>query len=136
MENHTVIVQFDYDENYATVVDLICFNLGVDSGKYFRTIKDAHTYLTMIDKSKEFPDIAIITNYLGRSSIDGEEVAKKLKIISPDTTVIAYTEDDEADWGDHLALKSGDGEDKSLITLLEKLTKTTFNYDNSKEGSN
>jgi len=131
MKKDPVIVQFDYDENYATVVDLICFNLGIDSGKYFRTLKDANTYLMLIEKSKEFPDIALITNYLGRGSTDGEEIAKKLKEISPKTIIIAYTEDDEADWGDHLALKSSDGDDKSLIALLEKLTKTSFNYDNS-----
>lgn len=127
-----VLVQFDHDDNYATVVDLICYNMGIDSGKYFNNVKDAEKYLMIMEKEKAFPDIAIISSYLGKSSHDGESLAKKIKEISPNTVVIAYTVDDEANWGDYLALKSSDGNDKSLIAILQKLTKASFNYDNSK----
>jgi hypothetical protein len=133
MAQDKVLVQFDFDENYATVVDLICFNLGVDSGKYFRTLKDANAYLMIISRSKEFPDIAIISSYLGRSSSDGEELAKRLREVSPKTKIIAYTADDEAKWGDFLAIKSSDGQENSLIAILAKLTGKDFNFDNSKK---
>ena len=132
MAKDKILVQFDFDENYGTVVDLICFNLGIDSGKYFKTFKDANAYLMIINKSKDFPDIAIIAGYLGRGSTDGEELAKKFREISPKTKIIAYTADDEAKWGDYLAIKSSDGQENSLIGILAKLTGKEFNFDNSK----
>ena len=127
------IVQFDSDENYATVVDLVCFNLGINSGKYFNNLKDAQTYLNIIQKSKEFPDIALISNYLGKSSLDGQDLAKNLKQISPKTIIIAYTADEEATWGDELALKSTDGVEHSLIAILSKITGKEFKFDNAKK---
>lgn len=132
MKSDPVLVQFDYDENYATVVDLICFNLGIDSGKYFRNNTDAEKYLLILKKSNQFPDIALISSYLGKNSLDGKNLADKIKQISPKTKIIAYTADDEADWGDYLAIKSSDGQEHSLIAILSKLTGKEFNFDNSK----
>lgn len=127
-----VIVQFDHDENYATVFDLICFNLGIDSGKYFKNIKEAQTYISILQKDKQFPDIAVIASYLGKNITDGELLAKRIKELSPKTIIIAYTEDDEAKWGDYLALKSGDDKDSNLIDILTKLTGKEFKFDNAK----
>jgi hypothetical protein len=132
MKKDPVLVQFDFDENYATVVDLICFNLDINSGKYFRNNTDAEKYLSIISKEKNYPDIVLISSYLGKSSLDGKTLAEKIKKLSPDTIVIAYTADDEADWGDFLAIKSSDGQEHSLIAILSKLTGKEFNFDNSK----
>ena len=132
MKKDPVLVQFDFDENYATVVDLICYNLGINSGKYFNNNADAEKYLMIVNKDKDFPDIALISSYLGKTHEDGQILAKKLKEISPKTVVIAYTADDEAKWGDHLAIKSSDGQEHSLIAILSKLTDKEFNFDNSK----
>ncbi len=127
-----VIVQFDHDENYATVFDLICFNLGVDSGKYFKNIKEAKSYLDILQKEKDYPDIAVIASYLGRDINDGELLAKKIREISPKTKIIAYTEDDEAKWGDYIAMKSGDDKDGNMVEILSKLTGKEFKFDNAK----
>ncbi len=132
MKKDQVLVQFDFDENYATVVDLICFNLGIDSGKYFRNNADAEKYLMIMSREKNYPDIALISSYLGKGSQDGRNLAEKLRQISPNTKIIAYTADDEADWGDYLAIKSSDGQEHSLIAILSKLTGKEFNFDNSK----
>ena len=74
----------------------------------------------------------MISSYLGKSSLDGKSLAEKIRKISPDTKIIAYTADDEADWGDFLAIKSSDGQEHSLIAILSKLTGKEFNFDNSK----
>lgn len=132
MKDVITIVQFDSDENYATIVDLICFNLKLDSGKYFRSVKEANMYISMISKTKEFPNIAIISNYLGTSRSDGEEIAKKLRELNPSIKIIAYTVDDETAWGDYLALKSKEDKEHDIIDILSKLTGKEFNFDNSK----
>ena len=129
MPKDPVIVQFDFDDNYSTVVDLIFYNIGLSRSFFGRTYSEAEKYISQLSSTKKYPDIALVATYLGKGSMDGQEIAKKLKEASPKTTIIAYTADDEAKWGDYLALKSSD--ETTLIKVLEKLTGKSFNYDNS-----
>ena len=127
------IVQLDFDDNYATVVDLIFYNLGLSRAYFAKSYAQAEKYINEVSRTKAYPDIVLVDSYLGRGSSDGESIARKLKDLNAKTTIIAYTADDEAKWGDYLALKSGDGEDSDLIKILEKLTGKAFNYDNAKK---
>lgn len=127
-----IIIQFESDDNYITVVDLVLFNMGLERTKYALGIDESRKLLEEINTKKLNPDIALVASYLGKGIDDGAKLTKRLKEYSPNVKVIAYTEDDEAKWGDYLSLKSTDAEETSLIAILEKLTGTGFNFDNSK----
>ena len=125
-----MIIQFDDDENYFTVVDLICYDMGLSVKAHASNIADTRQIIARIEQKQILPDIAIVSDYLGNNFEDGSKLAKKLKEIAPGLKVIAYVIDPEIDWGDYRALKSSKDESKNLIGLLERLTGKKFKDSN------
>jgi len=125
-----VIVQFDADENYLTVADLICFNIGLDIAANASTIDAAKKIITRIENKELKPDIAIISSVIQNSFNEGEKLAKKLREVVPGIKIIAYTEIDDEKFGDELAIKSGTNTEVTLISALNKLTKKNFKASN------
>jgi len=125
-----VIIQFDGDENYHTVVDLVCFNMGLEVVEHARSIKAARKVFAKIEDRKVKPDIAIVASFLERDHRDGSIVAKKLREIAPDIIILGYTVIEDEDWYDHLAVKSNRNPEKTVIDALEELTEHQFQSSN------
>jgi hypothetical protein len=129
-----VIIQFDEDDSYFMVVEMICFNLGLTLQKTASSIDGARAIIKEIEAKKIKPDIAIIASYLGYDFSDGEKLAVKLKEIAPEIKIIAYSTDPETNWGDFLAVKSGLDQSKSLVNILCEITGKEFKASNIKES--
>jgi ribosome-binding protein aMBF1 (putative translation factor) len=121
-----VIIQFDEDDSYNMVLEMICFNMGLKVSAYARNIDETRNIIKRIEAKTLTPQIAVIANYLGYDFFDGEKLTKKLKELVPDIKVIAYVTDLETTWGDYLAIKSGQEQSKSLVSIIEQLTGKKF----------
>ncbi|KXK26394.1 MAG: hypothetical protein TR69_WS6001000397 [candidate division WS6 bacterium OLB20] len=125
-----VIIQFDGDENYHTVVDLICFNMDLEVSRHANSIKSARRIFADIEDGKLKPTIAIVASFLERDHRDGSIVAKKLREIAPDIKIIGYTVIEDEDWYDELAVKSNRNPEKTVIDVLARLTRHSFKSSN------
>jgi len=117
-----VIIQFDDDDSFFTVVELICFNMGLKMSATAKNIEQARAIVKRIETKQLNPDIAIISDYLGNSFQDGSILTKKLKSLNPNIKIISYVTDPETDWGDLLALKGSKSAEKTMTMALEELT--------------
>jgi hypothetical protein len=132
MEN-PVILQFDDDDNYFTVLEIIGYNMGFTVAACGQDIDSTRKIIAKIENKQLKPDIAIVSNYLGYNFEDGSKLVKKLREIAPNIKIIAYVTDAEVEWGDYIALKGSREQEKTLIAILEKLTGKTFVISNIKE---
>ena len=124
--NDPIILQFDDDDSYFTVAEIICFNMGLKITATARDIASTRNLIASIEAKKLNPNIAIISDYLGNNYDDGRKLAKKLREIAPELKIIAYVTDPDTDWGDFLAIKSGKDANTTLLRLLEELTGKKF----------
>jgi len=129
MEN-PIIIQFDEDDSYFMVLDLICYNMGLQINSFASNIDQARNIIKRIESKEITPQIAVIADYLGNDFLDGEKLCKKLKEISPDIKVIAFVTDPEITWGDYKAIKSGKSQTETLVGIIEEITGKKFNTTN------
>lgn len=134
MNKEPVIIQFDEDESFFTVVDLICFNMELKLTARAKNIEQARHLVKQIETKELKPDIAIISDYLGNSFEDGILLTKKIKSLNPQIKVIAYVTDPETQWGDIVAIKGSKSADRTLTMALTELTGKTFKASNIKES--
>jgi hypothetical protein len=127
-----VIIQFESDENYMTVADLICYNMGLEVAAKANSIQAARELIAKIEKKELNPDIAIVSSVIENNFSEGEKLAKKLREIAPELKIIAFTELEDEKFGDKLALKSGASLQDTLIAALHDLTGHDFNGSNVK----
>ena len=106
MKDNPCIIQFDDDDNYFAVTEIIFFNMGLTMTRRAQNINETRDIISEIETKKIKPDIAIVANYLGNNFEDGRKLTKKLKEICPNIMVIAYVVDKETDWGDYIVIKS------------------------------
>ncbi|MFQ5493637.1 MAG: hypothetical protein ACE5DX_05780 [Candidatus Dojkabacteria bacterium] len=126
-----VIIQFEADDNYVTVVDLIAFNMGLEINAVASSVKQAKALFEQIESGKLKPEIVIVSSFLQKNHLDGKQVAEKIRQLSPKAKIIAYSVIPDTDWGDYLAIKSGKDTNKTLVQILVDLTGNDFNMDNS-----
>lgn len=122
---------FDGEENYHTVVDLVCFNMDLEIQEHSKSIASAKKIFEKIEKGTLKPDIAIVAGFLEKDHEDGEKIVKRLKELVPDIKIIAYSILDDADWGDIHALKTTQDMDSSIMHVLEQMTDKTFKTTNA-----
>ena len=125
-----VIIQFDEDDSYYMVLDMICYNMGQKVTAYASNIDDIRKIIKSIEAKELKPNIAVIADYLGYNFEDGEKLCAKLKELVPDIKVIAFVTDPETTWGDFQAIKSGQDQSKTLVSILKTLTGSEFNSSN------
>lgn len=133
MDKKFTIIQFDEDENYFTVAELICFNMGLEIAATAKTVAQSKKLFEEIQKGNLKPDIAIVNSFLERDHRDGSFVAKKLRELVPDIKIIGFTIIPDEDWADMLAIKSNKDNEKTLIKALAELTGKEFHFENSHE---
>lgn len=134
MNKEPIIIQFDEDESFFTVVELICFNMGLKMTATAKNIEQARGLVKRIEAKQLNPDIAIISDYLGNSFQDGSILAKKLKTLNPAIKIISYVTDPETNWGDLLAIKGSKSAEKTMTMALEELTGKKFKASNIPES--
>lgn len=115
------IVQFDGDDNYHTILDLVCFKMELDVVEHAWSQGSADKVFEKIAKGEIKPNIAIISSYLYNDHEDGEKILTKLKAQIPDIFIISYSIIPDLEWGDKNAVKGAEGE-KSLISILESIS--------------
>ena len=130
MGKDPVIIQIDDDENYLTIGELLCFNMGLSISAKAQTINEAKEILARISAKRLTPDIAIISSMIEIDMNDGKKLATKLRELVPGIKIIAYSMDKEDDWGDRIAVKTTKDSKDSLIAALEDLTGHTFKFSN------
>lgn len=133
MNKSPVILQFEGEDNYHTVVDLVMFNMDLEISHRASSVKAAKKLFEKIKSNKIKPEFALVSGYLERNQKDGVQVAKKLREICPSIKIVAYSVNPDADWGDDLAIKSHTEGENTLIKALERVTGHEFRGDNSED---
>jgi hypothetical protein len=132
-----VIIQFDDDDNYHAVLDLICFNMNLNVTAFANSVESGRKLFERIEKGELKPTIAIVNSFLERDLGDGAQIAKKLRELVPDIKIIAFTIVPDETWADVVAMKSSRDQNQTIIKALEKLTGHEFkgsNVDDPERG--
>jgi len=133
MNKNPVIIQLDDEENYHVIVDLICYNMDLSIAARAHNIAEAKEIIAQVAAKKLVPDVAIVTSMLEIDIDDGKLFVERLKEIVPNVKIIAYTNDDEAKWGDKLAMKTSRDTTTTIINALEEYTGHKFKFSNVQE---
>ncbi len=120
------VIQFESEDFYRAVADQILYTVGLEITESARNKKQAAQLLEKIQQQKLKPDLAIIDTILETDHSEGEIIATKLRELSPQTKIIAYTIMDDTPWGDYLAIKSNRIPDHTLIRGLSELFALQF----------
>jgi len=130
-EQETQLIMFESDENYITVADIICFNMGLKLGVTARSVAEAKNLFARIANQELKPEIAIVTNFLERDANDGSQIAKKLRELLPEIKIVAYSFVADENWADKVAVKASTDVGHSLISVLSDLTHKKFKNSNN-----
>lgn len=122
MQKSPTIIQFEPDENYITIVDLIGYEMDFKVIRIARSVKKARKLFHDIEQGRVKPDIAIVSAYLSRNHKDGAEVATKLRELVPAIKIISYSVAPDIEWGDIHAIKSPKDNHQTITLALEELT--------------
>lgn len=116
-----IIIQFESEDFYQAVVNQILYTADIQVAAAARNKREAEQLLGKIIKGEIKPDLAIIDTLLEDNHTEGEKIAAKIKEVSPETKIIAYTIWDEAPWADYHAIKSNK---MPAQTITKGLTET------------
>lgn len=131
MKNPTII-QFDTDEHYLTVTDLLLTSWDTKLAGKATDVVSATKLFEEIKTGKLKPDIAIIDAYMGKSEEDGENIAKKLREVLPNIKIISFSTF-ETKWGDKNPLKGLKDTNNTLVKSLSELIGEEFKFSNVTE---
>jgi CheY-like chemotaxis protein len=121
LQKPKVIIQFDSEEFYRAVVDLILSDNGMGLTATASNKTQTEELLGKIKRGELKPDLAIIDSMLENTHEEGAKIAAALKSVAPDVKIIAYTIIPEQDWADYVAIKSNKDPNHTLIKGLEEL---------------
>lgn len=128
-----IIIQFDPDEHYFVVTDLILGSWGMElQGK----AKDSHSSLMLVERieKKELkPDVAIIEAYMGKSEEDGMKIAKRLRELNPEIVIIGFSTFETESWADIEAIKGLKDSTKRITDVLSGVTGNQYSISNAGE---
>lgn len=127
------IIQFETDDFYFLTLDLVLYNMGLEKVIRAADKDEARKLFDKIKSKKIVPDVAIVDTYIGNNNDDGEKIAKMLKEELSDIIIVGYSIMETSSWADFEVIKSGKEQDKSLITVLEQILETKFNYSEMKD---
>ncbi len=115
------IIQFESEEFYRAVVDLIMSNNGMSVAAVASNKPETENLLGRIKRGELKPDLAIIDSLLENTHEEGAKIAAALRSLVPEVKIIAYTIILEQEWADYVAIKSNKDTNHTLIKGLEEL---------------
>lgn len=127
------IIQFDPDDFYITMLDLILYNFDIELAGSAHNLETSKALVDKIQQKKLTPDIAIIEAHMGKSEYDGDKIAAKLRELVPDIKIIGFSTYETKEWADIQAIKTLKDPGESIIKTLEELTGQAFEVSNQDE---
>lgn len=124
--NKPVIIQFESEEFYRAVVSQLLYTVDMELAATAKSKKDAEKLIGKIINKELTPTIAIVDSLLEDRHSEGEVIAKKIREVSPETKIIAYTILEDVEWADYVAIKSNRIPSKTIIRGLADLLKIEF----------
>lgn len=128
-----VIIQFDTDDYYMTVVDLILSVWGIKTAKKIYSMDGADKLVSQIKSGQLKPDIAIVDSYMNRSEVDGENIARFLKTLLPNIKIVGFSTEETKKWADYEAIKGNKKDKTSIIEALTTLLNQEYQFSNLTE---
>lgn len=133
MNQKAVIIQFESDDFYQNTLDLVLYNMGLDSSIKASNREESKGLIQQIETGKLQPDIALIDTYIENDNEDGKKVAERLRKISPKTKIIGYSIMPTAEWADYEIIKSNRDSSKTVVKILEEVLGIKFNYSEAED---
>ncbi|HEX9804790.1 MAG TPA: hypothetical protein VGA67_03845 [Candidatus Dojkabacteria bacterium] len=128
------IIQFDSDDHYFTVIDLILSTWGMElAGKAFSP-NSATRLFERIQKGEIKPDIAIVEADMGKSEEDGKKISAKLRDAAPGIKIIGFSVIENSEWSDYEAIKGLKDTNKVITDILSKVTGNEYKISNTEDG--
>lgn len=134
-KNDFTIVQFDPDDFYITLVDLVIDKWGLKHGGGAHNLHTSEQLVEKIQRKEIIPDIAIVEAHMGKSEYDGQKIAEKLKELVPGIQIIGFSTYETAQWADVEAQKSLRDPEATIIRALSELTNLEYEISNVKDPS-
>lgn len=131
--SNKVVVQFDPDDHYFTVTDLILSTWGMKLTDTAHNLGSATRIVSKIEKGKLKPDIAIIESYMTKSEQDGKKIAEKLKKLLPEITIVGFSTFETNEWADHEAIKGLKDSNKIITDILSDIIGKEYKLSNGVE---
>lgn len=123
------IVQFETDDFYQNVLDLVLYNF--DSEFIFLKVnnkEEAREMVKKIEKGEVKPDIAVVDTFIGINNDDGKKIAQKLREINPKVKIVGYSIMETSEWADTEIIKSHRDQTKTIVKAFEDLLDMEFKY--------
>lgn len=128
-----VIIQFESEHFYYAVVNQILFTIENKVAAVAKNKAQAQQLLGQIARGEIKPTIAIIDSLLENNHEEGGIIAAKLKELSPETKIIAYTIIEEQPWADYVAIKSNRIPSKTITSGLSEILGINFEDENARK---
>ncbi|MBP9758360.1 hypothetical protein KBD45_01585 [Candidatus Dojkabacteria bacterium] len=123
-----VFVQFETDEFYQIVLDLVLLYFGIKPALKISNREALKQYINDLQKSQRKPDFVVLDTFIGINNEDGKQIAEKLRQVSPSTKIIGYSIMETNEWADFEVIKSSRDQSKTLVRMLETALNEKFNY--------
>lgn len=129
------IIQFDPDDFYITLVDLLLDQWGIQHAGSAHNLHTSKEIVSKIESGELKPDIAIIEAHMGKSEYDGQKIAEKLRELVPGIQIVGFSTYETAQWADFEAIKTLKDSEATIIKILSKITGLEYEITNSPDPS-
>ncbi len=129
------IIQFDPDDFYITLLDLILDHWGIKHTGSAHNLHTSKELVKQIETGHIKPNIAIIEAHMGKSEFDGQKIAERLRELVPGIQIIGFSTYETKQWADYEAIKTLKNSEASIIKTLSKLTGWEYEISNAPDPS-
>lgn len=130
-----IIIQFDPDDFYITLVDLVLDHWHISHAGSAFNLETATNLVQKIQQKEIKPNIAIVEAHMGKSEYDGQKIAEKLRELVPDIKIVGYSTYETKQWADMEAIKSLKDNSATIIKTLSEITGLEYEITNSDDPS-
>lgn len=138
VETKRQIILFDNDDFYGLTLDMVLFNLGQDNSIKVITKRDYDNFVKELNNGKFENAIFLIDENYAWGKVDMEKLLDEIKKKDKGAILICYSVSDEngdeianKDKYDHVVMKTGLDNEKTLIQTLSQIFGVEFVMDNS-----
>lgn len=132
-KENPVIIQFETDDYYQHILDLVLYNMGLDSAVKVKSIDENKAMFKRIESKNIVPDVVVIDTYMKNDNEDGRKIADRIRQISPNTKIVGYSIMQTNEWADFEIIKTNRDVEKTIIKVLEQVLEREFNYSDQED---